>query len=195
MHGIEKIDVGTARTLELGGNELHDVKLYFGQPPLDMEGPDGLIGYTLFAAAFTTLDFEHTTLQLQDPRTVDTASVAGVHIGVDLSNGTPSTVMYVQGKSTTVNATLDTGDPRFVLISEDLVNKYGLHMSAAGVLGGCGTLDDMSIGPIVYDKPNACTASFGTEHDALLGYDFLKGLAKLHFDYPHATLIFTPRAK
>ena len=52
----------------------------------------------------------------------------------------------------------------------------------------------MTLGPIVYDKPSACTTSFDL-HEALLGYDFLKGLSKLHFDYGRATMILTPRSK
>ncbi|MBV8363931.1 MAG: aspartyl protease family protein [Candidatus Eremiobacteraeota bacterium] len=195
LYGTQKVDAGKAATIDVGGNILHDIKLYFGQPEFDAEGPDGLMGFALLAGAFTTLDFERSTLQLQDPNTVDPAAVQGVHVGVDLSNGTPRALMNVQGKTTTVNATIDTGDPRFALISDELVNTYGLRMTAAGVFGGCGTLDNMSIGPLVYDKPNACTVQFGGVHDALIGYDFLKGLSKVYFDYPRAMMILTPRAK
>ena len=195
LRGAEKVDVGTADTLEIGGNVLHNLRLYFGPGEFDKDGPDGLLGFTLFAAAFVTLDFEHSTLLFQEPTAVDVASLQGVHIGVDLSDGTPTTLMYVQGKTTTVNATIDTGDPRFALVSEELLSNYGLKMTSAAYMGDCGELENMSLGPLVYEKPNACIWDFGGVHDALIGYDFLKGLSKVYFDYPHASMILTPKPK
>jgi len=194
LYAREKTDVGKIDTLEIGGNTLHDATVYFGPGEIEDKAPDGLMGFDLLAGAFVTIDFEKATLQIRDAGTVDALNIPGVRIGVDLSLGIPVTTMYVQGKTTTVNAILDTGSPRAVLISRDLPKTYGLHLASAGVFGGCGTLDNMTLGPIVYDKPSACTTNFDL-HEALLGYDFLKGLSKLHFDYGRATMILTPRSK
>lgn len=195
LYGSQKTDVGQASSLEIGGNTLSDVKLYFGEREVDESAPDGLLGFGVLAAAFVTVDFEHSTMQIQDPSAVDVATAPGVHVAVDLSSGQPVTPMGVQQKAATVNALLDTGSPEVILIDKRLVFNYGLHMTDAGVLGGCGLLDNMTLGPIVYDKPNACLARNTTDlHAALLGYDFLKGLAKLQFDYTRAGLILVPRA-
>jgi predicted aspartyl protease len=195
LYGTEKTDVGRASTLELGGNTLHDLTLYFGQESIDEDAPDGLLGFALLAGAFITVDFEHSKMQIQDPASVDNTSLPGVHVAVDLSSGQPVTPMGVQQKTAVVNALLDTGSPEVILIDEALPGKYGLHMTTAGVLGGCGLLDNMTLGPIVYDQPNACTVPDFGIHNALLGYDFLKGLGKLQFDYSHAGLILVPRSK
>ena len=196
LYGNEKQDTGKADTIEIGGNTLHEVMLYFGSPETDVTAPDGNLGFDLFAGAIVTLDFENSSLQIQDPATVDVAAIPGVRASVDLNAGTPVTTMYVQGKATTVNATLDTGAPEMMWISFDLVTKHGLHLTVPARNGfACGFLDDMSIGPIVYVKPNACMAGMSSTRDVLLGYDFLKGLSKLYFDYRDATLILMPRAR
>lgn len=195
LYGTQKTDVGEAQSIELGGNTLSNVKLYFGQREMDTNAPDGLLGFGLLAAAFVTVDFENSTMQIQDPATVDIKGLPGVHVAVDLSSGQPVTPMGVQKNAATVNALLDTGAPQVILIDKRLVFNYGLHMTAVGVLGGCGLLDNMTLGPIVYDKPNACLGrSTGDIHSALIGYDFLKGLSKLQFDYTRAGLILVPRA-
>ncbi len=195
LYGSEQNDSGIADSLEIGGNTLHNVTLYFGSGAIDDAAPDGLLGFDLLAGAFVSVDFQQSTVQIQDPTAVDESTVPGVHIAVDLSSGVPFTEMGVQGKTATVNALLDTGSPRVILIDPQLLYTYGLHITAAGVLGGCGLLDDMTLGPIVYDKPNACTVPDFGLHNALLGYDFLKGLGKLHFDYLHAAMILAPQAK
>jgi len=193
LYGTEKTDAGIAGQMEIGGNVLHDLHVYFGGREIDTDGPDGLMGFDLLAAIFATVNFEKSTMQIEDPDATDVAAVPGVHVGADLSAGIPATLMNVQGKSAVVNAILDTGSPREILISSELLSKHGLHMTSVGIMGGCGTLDDMSIGPIIYDKPNGCTDDGFAVHDALLGYDFLKGLSVLHFDYKHAVMILTPR--
>ncbi|MBV8727488.1 MAG: retropepsin-like domain-containing protein, partial [Candidatus Eremiobacteraeota bacterium] len=95
LFGAEKVDIGNAATFEIGENVLHDVKVYFGPGEFDKDGPDGLLGFALLASSFVTIDFEHSTLQIQDPTAVNPGSVQGVHIAVDLSDGTPTTLMYV----------------------------------------------------------------------------------------------------
>lgn len=195
LYGRETNHSGLAKTLEIGGNTLNNVHLYYGSAEFDGDAPDGLLGYGMLAGALMTVDFEHSQMQIQDPAQVDDATMPGVHVNVDLNSGQPVTPMFVQGKTTTVNALLDTGSPRVILIDMSLVSKYGLHMTGASVLGGCGFLDDMTLGPIVYDKPNACTEDGWGTHSALLGYDFLKGLSKLSFDYSKSRLVLLPRSK
>lgn len=194
LYGTQKTDVGQADSLEIGGNTLQNVKVYFGPADFDDDAPDGLLGFGLLAAAFVTVDFEHATMQIQDPSAVDVNGAPGVHVAVDLSTGQPVTPMNVQQKTTTVNALIDTGAPQVILIDKRLVFDYGLHMTAVSVLGGCGLLDDMSLGPIVYDHPNACLSHNSADlHAALIGYDFLKGLSKMQFDYARSLLVLVPR--
>jgi predicted aspartyl protease len=194
LYGSQKTDVGVASSIDVGGNTLNNVTLYFGQREIDDSAPDGLLGFGFLAGAFVTVDFEHSTMQIQDPNSVDASNTPGVHIAVDLNSGQPVTPMNVQQKTVTVNALLDTGAPKVILIDKRLVFDYGLHMTAVGVLGGCGLLDDMTLGPIVYQHPNACLVHYSNDlHSALLGYDFLKGLSKLQFDYTRAGMILVPR--
>jgi len=193
LYGSDKTDVGQASSIEIGGNVLNDVTLYFGQAEFDANAPDGLLGFDLLAGAFVTVDFEHATMQIQDPQAVIDGTVPGVHVGVELSDGTPSAPMDIQKKSVTVDTTFDTGSPEFVLIPWDLPENYGLHFSLPSGSHGCGQLDDMSLGPIVYETPSACTDDALSGRTALVGLDFLKGLGKLHFDYSHALVIMTPR--
>lgn len=189
LDGTEKTDVGIVRSLEIGGNELRDVTVRFGSADVDEDAPDGLLGFGLLAGTFTTVDFQHSTIQIQNPTAIDDATLSGIHVGVDLSDGTPRAPMQIQGNAVTVNATFDTGSPTYVLIPWKLPEDYGLHLSGAN---GCGKLDSMTLGPIIYDSPSTCITGALTGRSALVGLDFLKGLAKLQFDYPHAVLIMVP---
>jgi predicted aspartyl protease len=174
------------------------------------EGSDGLIGFDLLAGTFTTLDFGNSTLQIQDPSTVNANTIAGVHVAADLSSGQPVVPTQVNGKIP-LNALLDTGAPTHMLIPYDLVTKYGLrmlidntlegyfqsHQVVAGVggyeLGECGTLDSVKLGPIVYENPSTCKSGSFDGNNGLVGLDFLKGFEKIYFDYPHTQLIFVPK--
>jgi hypothetical protein len=187
--GTEQNDTGKAATIDFAGNVLRDVTLYFGSGEFDDKAPDGLLGFDVFAGAFVTIDFVNSTLQIQDPGGIDVAATAGVHAAVDLGDGTPIVPMSVQ-KTVEVHAILDTGSPHEVLIPADLPERFGLHLSGGTV---CGRLDNITLGPIVYDEPTACALLTTGTREALVGYDFLKGLAKIHFDYQHAQLIFVPR--
>ena len=194
LYGTQTNDTGKASSIEIGGNTLSNVTVYFGSPNVEKDAPDGLMGFDLLAGAFVTLDFDKATLQFQDPETVDPTKVPGVHVAADLSEGQPQVKMQIQGKTVTVNTILDTGSPAYVLVAYDLPSKYRLNFSTPDGQHGCGSLDDMTLGPIVYQRPITCTA--GMEgRTALVGYDFLKGLGQLHFDYSRGGLIMTPKAK
>ena len=190
MSGTEQNDTGHVKTFEIGGNTLSNVVVYFGSAEIEHDAPDGLLGFDLFAHSFVTLDVENHLLRVQDPDTVDANAVEGVHLGIDLGGGIPTVPMTVQRKAATVEATIDTGTPREILISRDTVNKDGLRMTGGEV---CGELDDMTIGPIVYEHVPACNEDM-PEGQALIGFDFLKGLGKIYFDYSRAGMILTPKS-
>jgi predicted aspartyl protease len=78
-----------ADTFEIGGNVLQNVIVASQDLHLGDEGSDGLIGFDLLAGTFTTLDFANSTLQIQDPSTVDAKNIAGVHVAADLRLDTP----------------------------------------------------------------------------------------------------------
>lgn len=208
--GSAAIQTMKADSFEIGGNVLQNAVVSAQDVKLGDEGSDGLIGFDLLAGTFTTLDFGNSTIRIQDPSTIDANSIQGVHVAADLSSGAPVVPTKVNG-SINLNALLDTGAPTHMLIPYDLVSKYGLrmlvdnslegyfgsHQILAGIggyeLGECGTLDNVKLGPIVYDHPSTCkSGSFGGS-DGLIGLDFLKGFEKIYFDYPHTGLIFVPK--
>ncbi|MFN2527516.1 MAG: retropepsin-like aspartic protease [Candidatus Baltobacteraceae bacterium] len=194
LYGSIQNDKGIAKTIEIGGNQLNNAYVTFGQDAIEDDAPDGLMGFDLLAGTFATVNFEKSTMQIQDPAVVDPATIAGVRIPIDLSSGLPKAQMQVQDKTVTVNALFDTGSPRSVLIAENLPQKYHLNFASSNGLTGCGPLDNMKIGPIVYEHPTACT--WGMEgRTALVGYDFLSGLSKVIFDYSRGGMILVPKAK
>lgn len=200
-----------ADSFDIGGNVLRNVVVQSQDLKLGDEGSDGLIGFDLLAGTFATLDFDNSTLTIQDPSAVDPASIKGVHVAADLSSGQPIVPTKVNG-TIDLNALLDTGAPTHMLIPYDLVTKYGLrmliddslegylssHQIVAGIggyeVGECGTLDTVKLGPIVYDHPSTCKSGSFDGTNGLIGLDFLKGFDKIYFDYPHTGLIFVPKS-
>lgn len=199
-----------ADTFEIGGNTLSGPIVYTEDLNLGEEGSDGLIGFGLLAGTFATLDFGNSTLRIQDPASVDPSAIQGVHVAADLTTGQPVVPTTVNG-NISLNALLDTGAPTHMLIPYDLVSKYGLrmliddsdvgyfssHQIVAGIggyeVGECGSLDRVTLGPIVYDHPSTCKSNSFDGRSGLIGLDFLKGFDKIYFDYPHTGLIFVPR--
>jgi hypothetical protein len=56
----------------------------------------------------------------------------------------------------------------------------------------CGTLDSLSIGPIVYQSAPACQSGDFEDNWAIVGYDFVEHFNML-FDYPQGKLVLIPR--
>ena len=185
-----KVDVGLADTIEIGGNTMHNVSVSFGTEELDEFAPDGLLGFDVFAGSVVTFDATHNTLRLQDPISVDVAAIEGIHAQVDLADGSPSVPMRI-GDAVTLNAILDTGDPKYVLIPWDLPTKYGLRMRGGNE---CGELDNLILGPITLKSPGACRG-YMDGRTALVGLPFFQGFDSVVFAYPSAELIFVPKQK
>lgn len=206
--GSAKTRITHADTFEIGGNTLSNVVMSSVDMDLDQDAPDGLIGFDLFGGAVVKLETDAQQMSILDPAATSVDKNTGIATTVDLTSGTPAFPMKVNGKID-INATLDSGNFYYVLFGHDLIDHYGLrmlidnsdvgylqsHVGLAGVggydLGGCGHLDSVTFGPIVYQGAPACETSSFSGHEALVGFDFFKNFDYV-FDYPEATLIFIP---
>jgi hypothetical protein len=205
--GDTKTDVDTIDTLEVGGNTLANVVAYAQDQQPDDQAPDGLMGFDLFGGAIVKLDTAAQRMTIADPSTAAPAS-SGIPINVDLSDQVPAIPMKMDG-TIDVNATLDTGNPYYVLFGTDLITKGGLRMlvdssdegylEAHPIIGGiggeeadrCGHVDSLALGPIVYQNAPACESGSFSGRDILVGFDFLRHFDYV-FDYPHGHLFVTP---
>jgi predicted aspartyl protease len=213
--GTTKTEVQRAETLQIGGNTLSNVIVStFGY---DMwngkengEELDGIIGYDLFGGAIVNVDLDSQQMTLYDPSTMQVDGVAGIPLDVDLQSLQPMIPMKVNG-TIPIRAILDSGDlMAHVTFSQQLASKYGLRMvvdtSVQGITRGiqfasgvggisrmrCGTLDSLSIGPIVYQSAPACQSGDFEDNWAIVGYDFVEHFNML-FDYPQGKLVLIPR--
>jgi hypothetical protein len=203
------IELRKVDTIEMGGNTLSNMiveavdfnntfadKDYRG---LDGKNYDGLIGYGLFAGAIVRMDLGAATMAIDDPASFDSSAERGLPLLVDIADGTPSVPMTVDG-SIAVKAYFDSGDPDEVIFGPDLIFKYHLSMGtkvegAAGGYGSiaCGTLDKLTLGPIVYTGVDACERKTDvmSGRNILVGLDFLRHF-NITFDYPHGRLFLQP---
>lgn len=206
--GSVKTHTARASSITIGSDTLNNVLLTYGAKT---GGADGLIGYDLFGAAVVTLDIADGTISIQDPSATDINGVAGVHVSVDLSSGQPSVPMKVDG-GPSISAILDTGAPINVLIAshflldhripmlvdDTLVGYFQSLQMSAGVSGGyeidqCGTLDTLTLGPIIYQSPRTCKSESFSGNDGLFGLEFLKQFDKILLDYPQSTIVLVPK--
>jgi hypothetical protein len=209
--GTLKVRIGRADTFEVGGNTLANPIVTYGGKGIDQDAPDGLLGFDMLGAAFVTLDLVNSTLQFQDPATVDPDTIPGIHVAVDLSSGQPVVPVKVNGTAD-LNALLDSGAPGPVLLPSDYISKnhlrmliddsiqgyFASHVTMGGVSGGyesdeCGRVDTIALGPIVYQSPGACKSQSFTGDNGLVGFDFLKNFAQISFDYQHSGMIFVAK--
>ncbi|MGA8663362.1 MAG: retropepsin-like aspartic protease [Candidatus Cybelea sp.] len=203
------IELRKVDTIEMGGNTLSNMiveavdfnntfadKDYRG---LDGKNYDGLIGYDLFAGAIVRMDLSAATMAIDDPASFDSSAERGLPLLVDIADGTPSVPMTLDG-SIAVKAYFDSGDPDEVIFGPDLIFKYHLSMGtkvegAAGGYGSiaCGTLDKLTLGPIVYTGVDACERKTDvmSGRNILVGLDFLRHF-NITFDYPHGRLFLQP---
>ncbi|MDQ6930998.1 MAG: retroviral-like aspartic protease family protein [Candidatus Eremiobacteraeota bacterium] len=206
--GYAKTRIHKVDRFEIGGNTLSNVIVTSMSAEFDRDKPDGLIGFDLFGGAIVKLDTDSQRMTILDPRTNPVDKTAGIPAIVDLNDQTPTVPMKVNG-DIDINATLDSGDSYYVLFSQDLINHHGLrflidpteegYLSSHVVLGGiggyemagCGHLDKVSLGPIVYENAPSCVSGSFSERGALLGFDFFKHFNYV-FDYPEATIVFIP---
>ncbi|MBV8244466.1 MAG: retropepsin-like domain-containing protein [Candidatus Eremiobacteraeota bacterium] len=204
-----KGEFAKADTVEIGGNVLHDVLVGAGGQPGDRDAPDGLIGFDLFAGAIVNVSLDNQTMTILDPKTHEVDHNQGITVAADLSQDVPIIPMMVEHK-VQVNALLDSGGGTYMLFNAGLLkygvsmlvdpdpNKIASHLAIGGIGGGyevgeCGNLDNISVGPIVYDHVPACSVHGAVaERQILVGLDFLKGFNML-FDYPDSYLILIPR--
>jgi hypothetical protein len=197
---LRRVDI-----IQMGGNTLSNMivqavdfnntfanKDYRG---LDNKNYDGLIGYGLFAGAIVRMDLGAGTMIIDDPASFDASGEKGLPLLIDIADGTPSVPMTLDG-SIPVKAYFDSGDPDTVIFGPDLIFKYHLTMGtkiegAAGGYGSmaCGTLDKLTLGPIVYTGVDACERKTDvmSGRNILVGLDFLRHF-NITFDYPHGRL-------
>jgi hypothetical protein len=173
----EKVDTGIASTIAIGDAVLSNAMVYFGTKKLDDEGPDGLLGFDVFAGALVSLDVENSTLQIADPDGVDPLSLSGIHVRTDLGDGTPNVPMRLEPRIE-IYAVLDTGNPAGILIPYDLPQREGRHL---GMGEDCGTLDTLTLGSISFMTPTACLSGAMTGHAVDRGLQFLPRLRESVF--------------
>jgi hypothetical protein len=203
------IELRRVDKIEMGGNTLSNMIVeavdfnnafadrdYRG---LDGKNYDGLIGYGLFAGAIVRADLGAATMAIEDPASFDSSGEKGLPLLIDIADGTPSVPMTLNG-SIPVKAYFDSGDPDEVIFGPDLIFKYHLSMGtkiegAAGGYGSiaCGTLDKLTLGPIVYTGIDACERKTDvmSGRNILVGLDFLRHF-NITFDYPHGRLFLQP---
>lgn len=166
---------------------------------LDGKNYDGLIGYDLFAGAIVHFDPVAQTMTLNDPASFDPSAEKGLPLIVDIAGDTPSVPMMLNN-SIPVIAHFDSGDPDTVVFGPDLIFKYHLTFGtkAQGSIAGygsiaCGTLDKLTLGPIVYASIDACERKTDvlSGRNILVGLDFLRHF-DITFDYPHGRLFLQP---
>jgi predicted aspartyl protease len=192
-------------SLQIGGSTLHNVVAQaqdMGYKPFHEENglsADGLIGYDILAGAVVSLNLDAGTMLVQDPSITSVDSSKGLLAVVDLTDAIPRLPAKIDGID--VNASLDTGNAGYVLYGPDLRSKYGLtmmtHLARVGGIGGwsfaqCGSLGDVTIGPIVYKAVAGCEDQDWSGREILLGLDFLRHFNYI-FDYPHAQIVIIPR--
>jgi hypothetical protein len=189
LYGEVKTRLRNVKTMTFGDATVHDVialsqnfekDSYRG---LDASGYDGLIGFDLFAGAIVRLNVYDATMAILDP-TSDLSAEKGLPVTVDLSQGVPAIPMILN-KTIAANALLDTGNPGIIFFGPDLIKKHNFK-----VVGGCGWIDSLAIGPIVYAGESACQYGMAAS-DMLLGFDFLKHFDFV-FDYPHGRMFLRP---
>lgn len=185
-------------TIAIGGNTLSHVVVSYQDVAVDA---DGMMGFDLLGGTIANVDLDKNALTLYDPSTDLSTLAHGIDTTVDLQRGIPTLPMKMDGRIN-VNASLDTGNPFFVLFSRDLIYRDHLtmyrHVAIARGLGGyelveCGTIDSLTMEPIHYTGVPACAGTSFTGHDILVGLDFLRHF-NLWFDYPRAAMVFEPRA-
>lgn len=213
LYGSLKTEARKVDTLTLGDNTLAgvivttaDLNNEFGGRDyrgLDRENYAGLIGYSLFAGAVVHLDLAASTMTISRPDDFDDSTMKNaLPLLVDVSTGIPAIPMTIDG-SVDVKASLDSGDPDAVIFGPDLIFKHHVLLGTkfqgarAGIgSAACGTLDRLTIGPIVYTTVDACEWNNGAfnDRDILVGLDFLRHF-NLTFDYPHGRLFLEPIQK
>jgi hypothetical protein len=199
--GNLKTTTARVSTIDIGGNVLSNVIVSHGGTGIDLDAPDGLLGFDVLAGALVTLDIANSTMQLQDLST-DSSGIAGVRVAADLSQGTPVLPMLLDGVAT-INALVDSGDPATMLVPTSFIYDHHLRFlrnaaqEITGVGGGyeidaCGSLDSINLGPVAYVHAPICESDSFSGSDGLIGFDFIKGFDRVVFDYPHSMLVFVP---
>jgi hypothetical protein len=201
--GSGKANLFRVNTIGVGGSTLHDVIVSSG---LDEEaftsvGAVGLIGFDLLAGVVADLNFDTKSLRLMDPAVVAPDGKAGMVVHVDLSDYHIRTPMRIDNRIDVI-ATLDSGNPSHVIFSRDLIDRDHLPFTVkyldrvAGVAGSeverCGQLGSLSLGPIRYETPQACTSGSFDRNEILVGLDFMHAFNYV-FDYPDGIIVMVPR--
>lgn len=207
--GEEKTLLRRVDTFEIGGNVLSNVLVNTINRNFDDkttgERVDGFVGYDLLAAAQVTLSLSNHTMQIAPAGTAASPPTGSYPVMVDLSNDVPVVPVKLEDRFP-VDALLDTGNAAAVVYSHD-ARQHGILMTStheAGFLGAnaavsgvageefmyCGTLQKITMGPIVYTGMDACESRQTALHEGVIGFDFLKHFDYI-FDYPHSQIVMT----
>ncbi len=201
--GSTKSNLFRVATVVVGGSTLHDVIVESGldEQAWGGEGAVGLIGFDLLAGVVADLNLDAKTLRLMDAAKVAPDEKSGFVVHVDLSDGHIRTPMRLDDRFDVI-ATLDSGNPSDILFSRDLIERNHLNFSvkynalASGVSGselqGCGKLQSLSLGPVRYQAPAACSSPSFSRNEILVGLDFMHAFNYV-FDYPDGIIVMIPR--
>jgi hypothetical protein len=201
--GSGKANLFHVKTIGVGGSTVHDVIVSSGlnEEAFAGLGAVGLIGFDLLAGVVADLNFDAKTLRLMDPASVAPDEKAGMVVHVDLSDYHLRTPMRIDNRIEVI-ATLDSGNPSHLLFSRDLIERDHLAFIAkyvgriAGVAGSeletCGKLGSLSLGPVRYEAPQACTSGSFDRNEILVGLDFMHAFNYV-FDYPDGIIVMIPR--
>jgi predicted aspartyl protease len=198
----------TLGTVAFGNNVLHDVVAFTGLDENDEMFKDtaGLIGFDLLAGAIVDLDLDKGTMRILDPQRFEPDKSLGFVVPIDLTDGTPRVPMKVGGQ-VPVLATLDSGNPAWVLFSKSLQTRDRVRffvdptalvqqLQIYGVNGTeidrCGKLQSLELGKITYAPVPACASDSMPRSEVLVGLEFIRAF-NIVFDYPDGYLVMRKR--
>lgn len=201
--GLVRID-----SIAIGGSTLRNVVASDAvkSDSLRREGIDGLLGGDVLGGAVVALDLDAKTIRIMDPTKV-APTANGLVLHPDLASFSMRVPMKLDNRIDVI-ALLDSGNPGLVLFSDELLVKDRVPLGpdpnelarvrlGAGISGGveierCGTLDELSLGPIVYRPVPGCSSPSFARNEMLVGLEFMRAFNYV-FDYPDGIVVLQKR--
>ncbi len=192
MNGTVPAQLRKAGRIDIGGNTLSNATVVaedfsaMGTRAGDAATFDGLLGFDLFAGAVVTLNFGSRTMSIQPPNGSPANQRSGTGFDIDTTTWIPA-VHALLNHGVTVNAMLDTGASGEIVMSSNLLDEVAAHSDTLNA--ECATLDQLKIGPLVYQGPTACVRNtvFTRGNNIVVGFGILRRMSII-FDYPHGRL-------
>jgi predicted aspartyl protease len=166
---------------------------------------DGDLGYNFLKSFRVSIDYEKSSLRLDDPRKLDVFNPSGqAEVPLRLANqAKPLILVEVRAnRKGPFQFAIDTGTST-TAITPELAKKLGVKASPIGpgttagapVAVKAGVLDSFMVGGAKIEKMSVVVADFfavlneavGTELDGIVGYNFLRNY-KVVIDYPNERL-------